>query len=104
MAQLNDIAASSNAASHPAAAAYALLLPEILAMPEEKLLAIKVDVPGAVTTVLGALGEIRALRPEIEALWKRFDFEQFDKLEQYALALHHAHVVWRFASVSKSEL
>jgi hypothetical protein len=50
------------------------------------------------------LPQIRTLRFQIEATWRRFDFETFDKLEAYTLALHHAHALWRGASVSKADL
>jgi hypothetical protein len=42
---------------------------------------------------------MRALREEIADNLKRFDFERFDKLERYAWALHHAHVLWRASSL-----
>ena len=88
--------------NHPSEAAYQELLPEISALDEPDLVPINVDVLTAVTTVLGALPKLRALRPQIEAEWRRFDFERFDKLEAYALALSHAHALWRGASVPKA--
>ena len=102
MAQPNPIAADPVAATHPAAVAYEQLLAEIRAVPESELIPINIDVVTAVSTVLGVLPEIRALRPEIEAEWRRFDFDTFDKLEQYTLALHQAHALWRGASVPKT--
>ena len=58
----------------------------------------------AVTTVLGALPGIRALRPQIEAEWRSFDFERFDRLEEYTLALLQAHALWRGTSVPKATI
>ncbi len=55
MAILNEIAANTATASHPAAAAYAELLPELAALGEEDLTPITTDVITAVTTVLGTL-------------------------------------------------
>jgi hypothetical protein len=104
MAEIDSITEATSAASHPAAVAYAELLAEIEAVPEAELIPIKIDVIGAVTTVLGALPEIRALREEIADNLKRFDFERFDKLERYARALHHAHVLWRASSLPKAEV
>jgi hypothetical protein len=87
---------------HPSEAAYQQLFPELVALDPAELVPITVEVLTAVTTVLGALPEIRALRPQIEAEWRSFDFERFDKLEVYALALSHAHALWRGASVRKT--
>jgi hypothetical protein len=75
----------------PTEAAYEALLPEILALADNDLTPINVDVMSAIITVTGALPELRSLRSEIEAAWRQFDFQQFDKLESYALALNHAH-------------
>src|SRR5688572_10472117 len=105
MADLENIEEiDSPAETHPAALAYAQIEDELAAVPEEELILIRTDVTGAVALVLGALPEVRALRPEIEELWRKFDFERFDKLEVYARALHHADVVWRAASVDKADV
>ncbi|MBN1608032.1 MAG: hypothetical protein JW940_15465 [Polyangiaceae bacterium] len=79
------------------AAAFEELLPEILAVTEETIPPILIDIPTAVTTVLGALPEIRALRPEIVESLPKLDLAQFDKLERYTLAVSHAHAVHRAA-------
>jgi hypothetical protein len=79
------------------AAAYQDLLSEIQAIPEDSLSPILIDIPTAVTTVLGALPRIRELRPEIEETLRKFDFAEFDKLEQYTLAVSHAHTLHRAA-------
>jgi hypothetical protein len=75
----------------PTEAAYDTLLPEILAVPESELLTMNIDVMSAIITVTGVLPEIKSLRAEIEAALRTFDLVQFDKLEQYTLALSHAH-------------
>jgi hypothetical protein len=79
------------------AAFYEQLLPEILAVSEQSIPPILIDIPTAVTTVLGALPQIRALRPEIVGTFRKFDFAEFDRLEQYTLALSHAHARHRAA-------
>jgi hypothetical protein len=79
------------------AAAYQELLPEIQAVPEDSLPPILIDIPTAVTTVLGVLPRIRELRPEIVETFRKFDFAEFDKLEQYTLAVSHAHALHRAA-------
>jgi hypothetical protein len=80
---------------HPGEAAFDQLLAEITAVPESELLQLNLDVLEVVTTVLGRLPMIRAMREEIDATFKRFDLARFDKLERYALALSHAHTLWR---------
>jgi len=84
--------------------AYQALLPEILAVGEEQLVPILIDIPRAVTTVLGALPRIRALRPEIVEQLPRFGLAEFDKLERYTLALSHAHALHRAAHGPTSSL
>jgi hypothetical protein len=79
------------------AAAFQELLPEIQAVSEETLSPILIDIPTAVTTVLGVLPRIRELRPEIEETLRKFDFAEFDRLEQYTLAVSHAHALHRAA-------
>jgi hypothetical protein len=74
--------------------AYQSLLTEIQSVEEESLIHINVDIPTAVTTALGALPEIRAMRPKIEAELKSFDLVQFDKLETYIFALFNAHTLY----------
>jgi hypothetical protein len=79
------------------AAAFQELLPQIQAVPEDTLSPILIDIPTAVTTVLGALPRIRELRPEIVETLRRFDLSEFDRLEQYTLAVSHAHALHRAA-------
>jgi hypothetical protein len=86
------------------AAAYEELLPEILAVTEESLSPILIDIPTAVTTVLGVLPRIQALRPEIVETLRKFDFGRFDRLEQYTLAVSHAHALHRAAHGPKISL
>ena len=85
-------------------AAYEQLLPEMLAVTEESIPPILIDIPTAITTVLGALPQIRALRPEIAETFRRFDLAEFDQLEQYTLALCHAHALHRAAHGPKLSL
>jgi len=71
---------------------------EIRALPDSELIAVNIDVPTAVTTTLGALPEIRALRPRIVAEMPQLDAAHFDKLEAYTLAAGHAHALYLAAS------
>jgi len=84
--------------------AFIRLLPQIRAVPEASFLTINIDVPSAVTTVLGAWREIRELRPQIIADVPSFDIGQFDSLEPYALALGHAQTVYQTATEPPASL
>lgn len=87
--------------NHPSEAAYLELLHEISALGEAELVPINIDALTAVTTVLGALPGIRALRPQIEAEWRSFNFERFDKLEAYVRARAQPRpraLAWRFGA------
>jgi hypothetical protein len=90
---------SSNEPQMSSPAAYERLLPEIRAVSEELLVHINLDVLVVVTTLLGALPELRALRPRIVAELPQFDLERFDKLELMARALSHAHA--QFVAATK---
>src|SRR5689334_14176880 len=70
---------------------------ELSQVEERDIVAVNLDVPGAVAMVLGSLPEIRALRPELAEL-KGFDLARFDKLRDYTLAVGHAHAMFRAAS------
>ncbi|MEY2931199.1 MAG: hypothetical protein RL033_1948 [Pseudomonadota bacterium] len=65
------------------------------ALDEDSLIQLNVDVVSAVTTVLGKLPKLRALRPEIVQHLQTFDVERFDRLEEYACALNHANTLHR---------
>jgi hypothetical protein len=84
--------------------AYENLLEEFEHVRPDELIAMSVDVPTAVTTVLGAIPEIRALRPQIVAELPRLDIARFDKLEAYALATAHAHALFLGASEPRESM
>jgi hypothetical protein len=79
----------------PTEVAYAAVLPEIMALPDDRAATVNVDIVSAVTSLLGMLPELRALRHQIQEELPKFDLERFDKLQQYALALSHANTVHR---------
>ena len=79
--------------------AYERTRAEIEALPEEQIVQINVVIPSAVTTALGALPEIRAMRPRLVEELPKFDLARFDKLEQYTLAAGHAHTMYLAASM-----
>jgi hypothetical protein len=78
--------------------AYNQLRDEIRAVAPSDYVMINIDVPTAITTVLGVLPAIRALRPRVAAELAQFDTGRFDKLEAYTLALGHAHAGYMSAS------
>lgn len=95
MAESNLQLGDTADAALPTEAAYKALLPEILALDDDDLPAINIDVVAAVTTALGVAPALKALRGEIAAELSRFDLARFDKLERYALALSHANTLHR---------
>jgi hypothetical protein len=77
---------------------------ELESLPMDSLVSINLDVISSVATVLGSLPEIRALRVRIEREMPGFDFTQFDKLEDYAMALSYAHTQFLTASKPRGDL
>lgn len=90
-------AADAGASPEEFAQAFKQLEAELQAVPERDLLAVNLDVPSIVATALGAWSEIVQLRDAMREI-PRFDAAQFDKLRSYALALGHAHAVYRAAA------
>jgi hypothetical protein len=78
--------------------AYQTLLEEMRAVPIDDLTNVNLDIPTAVTTVLGALPQIRALRAQITATIPEFDIARFDKLEAYTMAVGYANSLYLAAS------
>jgi hypothetical protein len=78
--------------------AYRRALPLALTLPIGKLLTINIDVPTAVTLVIGKLPEIRSLRTTIELALPTFELVHVDELETYALATAHAHALYLAAA------
>ncbi|WP_438035309.1 hypothetical protein [Sorangium sp. So ce204] len=81
------------AAPPQAAAAFDRALPEITALSPDRLVAINLDIPRAVSQVLGVLPGLLALRPAIAEQLQKHDLALLDRLETYALATWHAHLV-----------
>ena len=87
-----------NAEDYQFQEAYEKVRDELMAVKPSDYVAINTDVPFAVTTVLGALPGIRALRPRVVADLPNLDAARFDKLETYTMALGHAHAGYMAAS------
>jgi len=80
-------------APQDASAAFAAVEPEMAQLDDSHLVAIKIDIPTAVSVVLGALPAIRPLRDDIVVQLPQFGMTYFDKLETYALAAWYGHIV-----------
>lgn len=77
---------------------------ELAALSPQELVQVNLDVTAAVTTVLGVLPEVRALRAEIVQHLPTFDLAAFDKLEDYTLALHSAQTDYLTATQPPDDL
>ncbi len=76
---------------------------EIRAIAEDALQPINIDIPTAVTTVVGAMDEILAQRDAIAKLGD-FDLSLVDNLKDFAQAAGHAHGLYRIAIGSKDPI
>jgi hypothetical protein len=70
--------------------AFEALQPEVAALRDDDLMAVNIDVPNALSVVVGALPQLIALRPELAKFSDPAPLANLDKLEAYALALGHA--------------
>jgi hypothetical protein len=68
-------------------AVFERLRADFAALKKEELQQVNLDIPAAVATVLGVLPEVRQLRDQIVKELPSFNIAQFDKLEDYAVAL-----------------
>src|SRR6476620_10339641 len=77
---------------------YTELLPKFQALSPEEVVAVNLDIPSAVTTVLGVAPEVAALKERIGKECPQFETEPILNLEKYALAMSHAHTLYLMAS------
>src|SRR5262249_40277280 len=78
--------------------AYERVKAELDAVAPEALIVVNLDVQVAVSTILGALPEVRGLRGRMVKELPEFDVGRFDRLEDYALALAYAQAKFQFAT------
>jgi hypothetical protein len=78
--------------------AFEQLRDEIRQVAADDYITINIDVPTAVTTVMGVLPFLQGLRPRVAKELPDFDIVRYDKLEAYTLALGHAHALYLAAS------
>ena len=76
-----------------AAAAFALVQPELATVLPEQIPRITIDVGRAVSVALGALPHLRTLRPAIQKTLPEHPILLLDNLETYALAAWYAHLL-----------
>jgi hypothetical protein len=77
---------------------YEALLPKFQALSPNEVAIVNLDIPAAVTMVLGAASQIATLKDQFEKDLPTFDAESVMQLESYALALSHAHTLYSMAS------
>jgi hypothetical protein len=77
---------------------------DLAALKVDQLLQVNLDIPTAVTTILGVLPEVRALRERMSKELPAFDLKTFDKLEDYALALSAAQTGYLTATQPPDDL
>ncbi len=95
--QINQTFAADGPEASEFAAGFARVEAQVRAVPERQLRGINVNIPRAVTTVLGAWPELKALRSSFADL-PGFDLANFDSLRDYALALGHTHAALHVAT------
>jgi hypothetical protein len=67
---------------------------ELEALSDKELLVINLDPLAAIAIARGALPKVLPLREQITLALPTFDMTHLDRLETYALALHHAHSLY----------
>jgi hypothetical protein len=67
---------------------------EMAALSSSELNTINVDIPQAVSIVLGVVPQLKSFRAQIQKSLPDHPLHSFDKLETYALAAYHAHILW----------
>jgi hypothetical protein len=77
---------------------------DLAALRPEELVQVNLDIKQAVSTIVGALPEIRALRERFVAELPTFNMSEFDKLEDYAWALSYAQALHLTANGSNHDL
>lgn len=79
--------------------AYERLLPEFQSLPDDELVGINLDIAATVSTVLSVTPRLTGLIARIAEELPEFALSLVSKLEQYAMALSHAHT--RFSLTSQ---
>jgi hypothetical protein len=91
MSQTGKIVESEATLLADYSSSYERVRPRLDALRRDELIPIKLDIPTAVMTALGAAPEVRALRDAIVRDWPTADMELIDGLADIARALMHTH-------------
>lgn len=75
------------------AGALAKVKPEMAALAAADVASINIDIPQAVSVVLGVAPHLGSLRAQIVKALPEHPIHTFDNLETYALAVYHAHIL-----------
>ena len=78
--------------------AYERVKGELAALKPEQVRQVNLDVPEAVATIVCVVPGLKILRERLKRELAAFDLEAFDKLEDYAWALSHAHTLLLMAT------
>ncbi|HEX3850594.1 MAG TPA: hypothetical protein VHW01_06480 [Polyangiaceae bacterium] len=84
--------------------AYARVEAELAKLDPSKFIQLNLDIPTAVSTVLGVLPKLESLRDPIATELPGFDLASFDQLEDYALALSFTHTNYLTAARPADDL
>src|SRR5690349_6271255 len=77
---------------------YAELLPEFMALADDDIQAVNLDITAIVATMLGAHSSIAPRLDEIERASTLIDTKRMRRLDAYAMALRHAHTLHLLAA------
>jgi hypothetical protein len=83
---------------------YNALLPKFQALAAGDVQVVNLDIPSAVTTVLGVTNEVAGFKDQIGKELPLFDVGPILQLESYAMALSHAHTLFAMASAPVDSL
>ncbi len=84
--------------------AYESSLPELHALPKQKLEVVNVDIPQAVCFAFGAIKQLQPWRSRILGALTTFESDYLDNLERYTMALMSAQVRYKAAKTGPEDI
>jgi len=73
--------------------AFARLKPELEALPKKALKRVNLDVETVTSIVVSSASRLAPVRPQLEETFKKFNFDRFDRLEDYGWCLQYTHTL-----------